>query len=145
MCVLIFEPALFLRQESGTYRLVTVIPVHISGRGSSQTMSVSNALGCDVVLCSIVDQLWDMSINKSTTTVFEASFRAFRRFSDMYPCGSLNPTHLTISEEMFIYFVAHCFSFLQLKYSTINTYLAGIRFPYIKTGFQDIYYSRNVK
>ena len=55
----------------------------------------------------------------------------------MYPCGSLNPTHLTISEEMFIYFVAHCFSFLQLKYSTIKTNLAGIRFPYIKTGFQD--------
>ena len=35
--------------------------------------------------------------------------------------------------------MAHCFSFLQLKYSTIKTYLAGIRFAYIKVyqGFQD--------
>ena len=33
--------------------------------------------------------------------------------------------------------MAHCFSFLQLKYSTIKTYLAGIKFAYIKAGFQD--------
>ena len=33
--------------------------------------------------------------------------------------------------------MAHCFSFLQLKYSTIKTYLAGIRFAYIKTSYQD--------
>ena len=91
-----------------------------------------------MVLGSVVDQLWDMSINKSTRTVYEADFRAFRRFSDiMYPSGSLSPTHPTISEEILIYFVAQCFSFLQLKYSTIKTYLAGIRFVYIKTGFQD--------
>ena len=32
--------------------------------------------------------------------------------------------------------MAHCFSFLQLKYSTIKTYLAGIRFAYIKTSYQ---------
>ena len=55
----------------------------------------------------------------------------------MYPSGSLSPTHLTISEEILIYFVAHCCSFLQLKYSTIKTYLVGIRFAYIKAGFQD--------
>ena len=90
-----------------------------------------------MVLGSVVDQLWDMSINKSTRTVYEAGFRAFRRFSYMYPSGSLSPTHPTISEEILIYFMAHCFSFLQLKYSTIKTHLAGIRFAYIKAGFQD--------
>ena len=74
-----------------------------------------------MVLGSIVDQLWDMSINKSTRTVYEAGFRAFRRFSDMYPSGNLSPAHPTISEEILIYFVALCFSFLQLKYSTIKT------------------------
>ena len=54
-------------------------------RGSTQILSVSNALGCDVVLGSMVDQLWSVSINKSTRTVYEASFRAIRRFSYMYP------------------------------------------------------------
>ena len=30
VCALIFEPALFVCREHGTYHLVTVIPVHIS-------------------------------------------------------------------------------------------------------------------
>ena len=65
-----------------------------------------HALGCDVILGSVVDQLWDMSINKSTTTVYEADFRAFRKFSYMYPSGSLSPTHPTLSEEILINFMA---------------------------------------
>ena len=36
-----------------------------------------------MILGSIVEQLRDMSINKSTWTVYEADFRALRRFSDM--------------------------------------------------------------
>ena len=46
-------------------------------------------------------------------------------------------TYPRVLEEILIYFVAHCFSFLHVKYSTIKTYLAGIRFAYIKAGFQD--------
>ena len=48
--------------------------------GAALKPSVSNALGCDVVLCSIVDQLWDMSINKSTRTVFEAGLEHLEDF-----------------------------------------------------------------
>ena len=69
--------------------------------------------------------------------MYEAGFRAFGRFSDLYPSGSLSPTHPAVTEEILIYFVAYCFSFLQLKHSTIKTYLAGIRFAYIKACFQD--------
>ena len=65
-----------------------------------------HALGCDVILGSVVDQLWDMSINKSTRTVYEAGFRAFRKFSYMYPSESLSPTHPTLSEEILINFMA---------------------------------------
>ena len=54
-----------------------------------------------------------------------------------YPSGSLSSTHSAISEDILIYFVAHCVNALQLKYSTIKTYLAGTRFAYIKAGFQD--------
>ena len=53
----------------------------------------------------------------------------------MYPNGSLSPTHPAISEEMLSNFLAHCFSFLQLKYSTIKKYIAGIRVAYIKASF----------
>ncbi|CAG2186512.1 unnamed protein product [Mytilus edulis] len=33
-----------------------------------------------------------------------------------------------VSEDLLIYFVAHCQSVLKLKYSTIKLYLAGVRF-----------------
>ena len=90
-----------------------------------------------MVLSNVVDGLWDRSLSRTTRTVYEAGFRAFERFSDLYPSGSLSPTHPAVTEEILIYFVAHCFSFLHLKHSTIKTYLAGIRFAYIKAGFQD--------
>jgi len=31
-----------------------------------------------------------------------------------------------ITEDVFIYFVSHCYSVLKLKYSTIKLYLAGV-------------------
>ena len=68
-----------------------------------------------MVLCSVVDGLWDRSLSHTTRTVYEAGFRAFERFSDLYPSGSLSHTHPAVTEEILIYFVAHCFSFLQLK------------------------------
>ena len=87
-----------------------------------------------MVLSSVVDGLWNRSLSHTTTvqdsitrTVYEAGFRAFAWFSDLYPSGSLSPTHPAVTEKILIYFVAHCFSFLQLKHSTIKTYLAGMQ------------------
>ena len=90
-----------------------------------------------MVLDDVIDKLWDRAINRSTRAVYEAGFRAFHRFSNLYPSGSLSRIHPAISEDIFIYFVTHCVDALQLKYSTIKTYLAGTRFAYIKAGFQD--------
>ena len=90
-----------------------------------------------MVLEGVIDKLWDLTINHSTRAVYEAGFRAFHRFSNMYPSGWLSSTPPAISEDILIYFVAHCVNALKLKYSTIKTYLAGTRFAYIKAGFQD--------
>ena len=43
--------------------------------------------------------------------------------SNIYPSGSLSSTHPAISEDILIYFVAHCVNALQLKYSTIKRIL----------------------
>ena len=91
-----------------------------------------------MVLDKVVSELWDLSLNKSTRTVYEAGFKAFKKKSDIYLIRNIR-----VSGEILIYFVAHCFSFLQVKYSTIKTYLAGIRFAYIKAGFQDLYSFQN--
>ena len=98
---------------------------------------MSNTRSSNVVLDDVINKLWDIYINRSTRTVYEAGFRAFHRFSSTYPFGYLSHTHPAISEDILIYFVAHCVSSLHLKYSTIKTYLAGTRFAYIKAGFQD--------
>ena len=108
-----------------------------STRGSTHALSLSNTGPSNVVLDDVIDKLWDRAINRSTRAVYEAGFRAFHRFSNLYPSGSLSSTHPAISEDILIYFVAHCVDTLQLKYSTIKTYLAGTRFAYIKAGFQD--------
>ena len=100
-------------------------------------MSMSNTCSSHVVLDDVIDKLWDISINRSTRAVYEAGFRAFHRFSNLYPSGNLSHTHPIISEDILIYFVAYCVSSLHLKYSTIKTYLAGTRFAYIKVGFPD--------
>lgn len=39
-----------------------------------------------------------------------------------------------ISEDILIYFVSHCYSVLKLRYSTIKSYLCGIRFNALRTG-----------
>ena len=52
--------------------------------------------------------------------------------------GTSNPASVhALRCEILIYFVAHCIRVLQLKYSTIKTYLIGIWFTYVKAGFQD--------
>jgi hypothetical protein len=37
-----------------------------------------------------------------------------------------------ISEDILIFFVAHCFDTLKLQHSTIKLYLCGIRYQYMK-------------
>ena len=55
-----------------------------------------------MVLSSVVDGLWDRSLSRTTRTVYESGFRAFERFSDLYPSGSLSPTHPAVTEEILI-------------------------------------------
>ena len=40
----------------------------------------------------------------------------------------------SINENVLVYFVTHCQNQLKLRYETIKTYLAGIKFFYLKNG-----------
>ena len=42
-----------------------------------------------------------------------------------------------ISEDILIFFIAHCFQLLKLQYSTIKLYLCGIRYKYLQSSFRD--------
>nr|XP_006822089.1 PREDICTED: uncharacterized protein LOC102806017 [Saccoglossus kowalevskii] len=52
----------------------------------------------------------------------------------MFGIQGRSTTHPPISEDILIYFVAHCATFLHLKFMTIKVYLAGIRNHYIVGG-----------
>ena len=42
-----------------------------------------------------------------------------------------------VSEDILIYFVAHCSKILNLHYTTIKLYLCGIRYHYLKANCSD--------
>ena len=69
-----------------------------------------------------------------TRSLHNIGFSHFERFLLMnnFNCSShfLPP----VSEDILIYYIAHCFKVLKLKHTTIKLYLCGIRHVYLKSG-----------
>ncbi|CAG2220834.1 unnamed protein product [Mytilus edulis] len=86
---------------------------------------VPKQLRCNVVLNQVVNELWNSATANTTRTVYDTGFRKFETFMLLngFQFSSLPP----ISEDILIYFIAHCFKILSLQYSTIKLYLCGIR------------------
>lgn len=80
--------------------------------------------------------MWSAVITPATRTVYSYGYTNFSRFLVMSG-HSTDPWFYPIPENVLIYFLAHCFHVLQLKHSTIQTYLAGIRFNYLQQGFNN--------
>ena len=90
----------------------------------------------DAVLGPAVDNLWQASLNKNTRTAYSSGLQCFLSFAVMFGvsfAGALPQ----ISEEVLVYFVTHCHQMLNLSAATIQVYLAGIRYFYIKAGLSD--------
>ncbi|CAG2252211.1 unnamed protein product [Mytilus edulis] len=92
---------------------------------STTSNEVPKQLGCNVVLNQAVNELRNSHIANTTRTVYDTGFRKFETFMLLngFQFSSLPP----ISEDILIYFIAHCFKILSLQYSTIKLYLCGIR------------------
>lgn len=98
-------------------------------------------LRCNVVLNQAVNELWNSAIANTTRTVYDTGFRKFETFMLLngFQFTSLPP----ISEDILIYFIAHCFKILSLQYSTIKLYLCGIRYKYVQGNQNDPLQSAN--
>ena len=68
---------------------------------------------------------------------YNSGFKCFKRFASMYQLYDHTLGLPNINEDILIYFLAYCYHSLHLKYSTIKLYLAGIRFVYIRSGFDN--------
>ena len=66
-------------------------------------------------------------------------FRTFLALNNLSVDGSVPK----VSEDLLIMFVAHCYSVLHLRYSTIQLYLSGIRYFYLRMGIENVLCTEN--
>ncbi|XP_063447153.1 uncharacterized protein LOC134726671 [Mytilus trossulus] len=106
-----------------------------SSQCSTTSNEVPKQLRCNVVLNQAVNELWNSAIANTTRTVYDTGFRKFETFMLLngFQFSNLPP----ISEDILIYFIAHCFQILSLQYSTIKLYLCGIRYKYVQGNQND--------
>lgn len=85
-------------------------------------------------LNNTIVSLWNAALSDNTRRAYETGVKAFYKFL-FFSGVSIHSTQApVISEEILVYFIAHCYKQLQLRYSTIKLYLCGIRFHYIRAG-----------
>ncbi|XP_062571095.1 uncharacterized protein LOC134233120 [Saccostrea cucullata] len=80
------------------------------------------------------DYLVDASIEPSTAATYRSGLDCFLTFLVMSRLCLAFCKLPVINEDLLVYFVTHCQLNLKLRYETIKTYLAGIRFFYLKEG-----------
>ena len=74
-----------------------------------------------------MNNLWNRSINSATSNAYLSGYKCLCKFiHSHFPATDMHYILCNITEDVFIYFVSHCYSVLKLKYSTIKFYLAGV-------------------
>ena len=90
-----------------------------------------------MVLARTVTELMVAGLAPSTHKAYATGIRTLRRFTAL-ACPSLAKAGMfpVLTENLLNYFVAHCYRNLNLRYTTIKLYLAGVRHAYITQGCQ---------
>jgi hypothetical protein len=92
-------------------------------------------LRSNVVLKTGLDTLWDAAISARTRVTYSSGVSCLRTFLVLHGIFSVLTCGLPfINEVILMNFVAYAFSILKLRYSTIKTYLAGIKYTYMEAG-----------
>ncbi|CAC5362450.1 unnamed protein product [Mytilus coruscus] len=93
------------------------------GRGETHTLSVAvrDSLDC------IIDSLWNYLLSNNTSSVYNTGIDLYIKFlllnGSIWDKDGVSP----VSESILMRFVAYCDEHKQLRHSTINLYLCGIR------------------
>lgn len=97
-----------------------------------------SAIPGDLRLTQAMLHYQDLALSNNTRTTYAAGVRAFQLFLIMNNIQRIHHSSLCHpSELIFMYFVTHCAHSLRLSYTTIKTYLSGIRNAYIQLGLGD--------
>lgn len=88
-----------------------------------------------------VEELWDASISSSTLQVYKTGISCFVKFLSINQSGLKiykgTGIYPHVIEDHFVSFVSHCKNVLCLKHDTIQLYLAGIRYFYVRYNHYD--------
>lgn len=107
-------------------------------------MQMSQCIGSNVALSQTVSRLWSFSISDRTKVAYETGYNHFLNFLLLNGVILVEGKPCLVTEDVLIYFVAHCFKNLKLQYSTIKLYLSGIRYQCIQNNIDSPFqYSSN--
>ena len=93
--------------------------------------------GSDLPLSSVIDFLWTKAISDGTMQAYNQGMKCFRTFLALNSY-SVDGTLPTVNEDLLLLFVAHCYRNLHLRYNTIQLYLSGIRYFYLRIGIDNV-------
>ncbi|CAC5422095.1 unnamed protein product [Mytilus coruscus] len=95
----------------------------------SGTLSLPTPLRNSVELSCVINNLWSKKYNSATRDAYTSGYWCFLKFRTSQFEGEeiIGNVMSNISEDILICLVSYCQSVLDLKYSTIKLYLAGIR------------------
>ena len=96
------------------------------------SVSVSNRLRGNVALNKTVKHVWSHAVVDRTRDFYYVGYSHFEKFLLLNGVQWFRNLLPPISENILIFFVAHCFDTLKLQHSTIKLYLCGIRYQYMK-------------
>jgi hypothetical protein len=94
---------------------------------------VPTALGAEIHLNQALQVYQDHALSLATRSVYNCGKRTFLLFCAMYGVQNQH-SFPRINEDVLIYFCVHCAHVLHLSYSTIRSYLCGVRSYYIQGG-----------
>ena len=84
-----------------------------------------------------LQDLWTASIGQKTRTTYLTGLQCYKLFlvsSRVIPSTHCHTADLPADEQHLQYFLAHCFKTLKLAFSTVKSYLAGIRYFMLQAG-----------
>ncbi|CAF3537772.1 unnamed protein product [Rotaria sp. Silwood1] len=83
---------------------------------------------------SIVTDLFNNTIASTSKTSYSSGYQLFTRFAVM---SGFNMHSYHLPHNLILCFIAYCHDICNIRYSTIRSYLAAIRFCRLRSGFSD--------
>jgi hypothetical protein len=129
------------RKEKHYSRFSVSFPVDQIPEGYPTSRKGPRGDSCTSRTCIILEEeaekLCENSLNDNTKTIYSHGYNVFCQFLSYIGIAATDYKPILISEQTLILFVTHCNKALGLGHSTIKSYLAAVRFYYVKAGIHN--------